>query len=222
MVDLAVAVPQEAGDMTTQLTQTNLDAIEAAVTQCESVSDGELVTVIAEHSDDDGTQDDMLIAALTALCLPALIVALFGGGVALIFSLQVLVFFGVYALLQHMPALRMRLLPESVKQQRVRKHAIEQFFLQGLHNTDGRMGVLIFASLAEQRVEILADVGFDGKVNPVAWQRAINAMVARVKRGELHTGLIEAIVACGDTMAKAAPATGVAENALPNRLIVVK
>ena len=44
--------------------------------------------------------------------------------------------------------------------------AMQQFFAQGLHRTENRTGVLIFAAVAERYAEIVADAGINAKVTP--------------------------------------------------------
>ena len=50
---------------------------------------------------------------------------------------------------------------------------MRQFWAQGLHKTEHRTGVLIFASAAERYAEIVADAGINEKVTPEVWERAI-------------------------------------------------
>ncbi len=208
--------------MAIPLNDTELDQLEAAVQAAEAGSDGELVTVIAEHSDDDdGTYDCLLIAAVAALILPALLVLFSEGSAGSIYAFQMMVFFAVFAILQFRPALRYRLIPQSTLQDRVRRHAIVHFHDNALHRAPNRLGVVIFVSLAERRVEILADCGFDNTVSATTWRNAVNALVSRVQRGELHQGLCETVRACSIAMAQAAPATQVSQNVLPDRLVIV-
>jgi len=44
--------------------------------------------------------------------------------------------------------------------------AMHQFLAQGIHLTERRTGVLIFASVAERYAEIVADNGINAKVQP--------------------------------------------------------
>jgi putative membrane protein len=60
---------------------------------------------------------------------------------------------------------------------------MQQFLAQGIHLTEKRTGVLIFASVAERYAEIIADSGIDAKVNPDAWTGAIAAMVLPSRTG---------------------------------------
>ena len=202
------------------LTPAQRDELEAAIEHAETTTDGELVTAVAYRCGNPFL-DAVLIASLLALCAPALIWWFLNGTATSLYSTQVLTLFVALWTLNRWPALRYRLWPKAIKQERVRRHAIEQFYQLGLHRTAHRRGVLIFVSLEEKRVEILADVGFDEAVSPVAWQRAVNALVARVQRGEVFEGYLDTVRACAEVMATAAPASTTSKKILVNHLIVI-
>ena len=58
----------------------------------------------------------------------------------------------------------------------VRQHARSLFLARQLFRTRERNGVLLLASLFEQKVELIADVGFDGRVFEPEWHGVIAAM----------------------------------------------
>ena len=45
------------------------------------------------------------------------------------------------------------------------RRRMRQFLAHGLHKTENRTGVLIFAAVAERYVEIIADAGINAKVH---------------------------------------------------------
>jgi putative membrane protein len=73
------------------------------------------------------------------------------------------------------------------------RRAKEVFFDRGVARTKTRDGVLIFASLLERRVVVLADEGVRGKVKPEAWQPAIEAFSGAAGDGRVADGLIAAV-----------------------------
>ena len=75
----------------------------------------------------------------------------------------------------------------------VARRAKEVFFDHGVARTKARDGVLIFASLLERRVVVLADEGVRGKVKPDAWRPAVAAMTAAAGEGRIADGLIAAV-----------------------------
>jgi putative membrane protein len=68
-----------------------------------------------------------------------------------------------------------------------------------------RDGVLIFASLLERRVVVLADVGVRGKVKPEDWRPALDAFAAAAADGRTADALIAAV----EKAAQALSAAGV-------------
>jgi putative membrane protein len=63
--------------------------------------------------------------------------------------------------------------------------------------TAGRTGILIFLSLFERRVVILADSGIHAAVPPSAWDEIAGRLAASLKRGERGAALVRAIQECG-------------------------
>ena len=58
----------------------------------------------------------------------------------------------------------------------VRQYAQAMFLERQLFKTHHRNGVLFFASAFERRVEIIADIGFAGRVDEREWRTVIDAM----------------------------------------------
>ncbi len=192
--------------------------ITEAIKQAESRTSGEIVTVIA-GSADAYWFIPLLWAAVLALSVPAAVllvnpwiypVELYGGQLLL---------FAVLALLFRWKPLKMRLVPGAVKQRRAGRLAREQFLAQGLHHTKDRTGVLVFVSVAEHYVEVLADSGINEKVAPDAWTNLVDAFVARVKENRVADGFLEAVAGCGAVLAEHFPRATGDKDELPNHLI---
>jgi len=150
----------------------------------------------------------ILWAALIALSVPGLYYAYLslssGGWVdatqllsisAWLYPLQVLVFLGLGMLFQ-IPAARMWIIPKSVKHQRAARFAREQFFLQNLHQTRDRTGVLVFVSVAEHYVEIIVDSGIADVVDNQIWQQSVTDFIDHVHRGQIAEGFDSTIEHC--------------------------
>jgi putative membrane protein len=73
------------------------------------------------------------------------------------------------------------------------RRAKEVFFDRGIARTKSRDGVLIFASLLERRVVVLADEGVRVQVRAEAWRPAIDAMIAAAGDGRVADGLVAAV-----------------------------
>ena len=89
----------------------------------------------------------------------------------------------------------------------VARRAKEVFFDVGVSRTAARDGVLVFASLLERRVVVLADEGVRSKVKPAAWDEAVAVMVAAAANGRTADGLVAAVEKVAEAL-KAAGLTG--------------
>jgi putative membrane protein len=200
------------------LTEADKAMVSDAIKQAESHTSGELVTVITQASD-DYWYIPTLWAALIALVVPAIII-LYDTWMdaTTLFSIQVAVFMGL-ALLFRIPWLKYAIVPKSIKHLRASRVAREQFFLQGLQNTEGRTGILLFVSVAEHYVEIIADKGINDVVPEGTWDKVVNAFVGQVKAGQYTQGFVAAVENCGTILAEHFPAQIDDINELPNHLI---
>ena len=99
--------------------------------------------------------------------------------------------------------------------------AMQQFFAHGLHRTESRTGVLIFAAVAERYAEIVADAGIDSKVTPQVWAAAIDALIEGIKQGRPADGFVAAIERCGRVLAEHFPPGALKRDELPNRLVEI-
>ena len=75
----------------------------------------------------------------------------------------------------------------------VARRAKEVFYDRGIARTKAHDGVLIYASVLERRVIVLADESVRGKVKPAAWEPAIPALTAAAADGRVADGLIAAV-----------------------------
>ena len=75
----------------------------------------------------------------------------------------------------------------------VQRRAKEVFYDRGVSHTKSRDGVLIFASILEKRVVVLADEGLRDKVKPGAWEPAISAFTSAAADGRVADGLAAAV-----------------------------
>jgi putative membrane protein len=221
------------------MTDADRERVSAAVSAAESRSAGEIVTILAERSDDYGDVALVWSAAVGLLALLALALLpdfylgiyerLTGGWVhewtprrvfavaAFVVSLK---FAGMWLILLWRP-LRLWLTPAAIRHRRVRARAITCFKVGAERRTHGRTGILIYLSLAEHRAEIVADEAIATKVPAEVWGDAMAAMLAELKRDRLADGLIAAVDKVGAVLAQHFPRAEDDHNELPDRLIEV-
>ena len=228
----------------TMLSKADQDRIAQAVAQAEKTTAGEIYCVLAPEVGDDRSTP-LIWAAGAALILPALallagfrpemLTRLFGGwsvghaaahDAAILSALLTYIglqaaIFAATALLVSIPAVRRALIPGPVKKARVRRAALDYFMAKDLHLTRDRTGVLIFAALAEHRVEVIADEGIHAAAPATVWDEVVADLVAGLKRGAVADGFVAAIARTGAVLAAHVPPRTGDTNELPDGLTVL-
>lgn len=133
---------------------------------------------------------------------------------------QAAVFLVVF-LLTCIPTVRRWATPRGIRRDRVRKAALQQMLAHGLHVTEQRTGVLIFASLADHQVEIVADQGIHSRVPADVWADAAAHLARELKAGRPVEGFEGAVTLCGRVLAENFPPRPDNPNETPDRLVVI-
>jgi putative membrane protein len=124
-----------------------------------------------------------------------------GAGVMVTAALFVLLSF----LLELWPV-RMALAPRKVKRVMCSRMARHQFSAHLISRDTGHNGVMLFVSLAEHHLEIIAERDAHAAVPAGTWDRIVTDATAKVS-GNLADGLVDSISVCGAVLSKAFPAT---------------
>src|SRR4030095_11529618 len=153
------------------------DTARAALTDCvkkiESTTDAELVLVIRARSG-SYRQADYLLGALLS----------FIGLLFLLFSpwefhqywvaIDVALLFVIGSVItSRSNSLRRLLTTDKLRSAAVRTGAAAMFYEAGIANTNAEMGVLIYLSVLERRLELIADRGILKGVNALDWNQLL-------------------------------------------------
>ncbi|MDY6924371.1 MAG: TPM domain-containing protein [Pseudomonadota bacterium] len=230
--------------MVIKLTPEAHDRIAGAIAAAETRTSGEIFCVLARRV--SSYQDvSMAWAAAAALVLPLGLIPLgfepgwipgmadswqaahlaardlsAGQALAAYAIVQAVVFLAVY-LITRAPIVTRLVTPRAVRRSRVRDAALQQFLAHGLHVTEARTGVLIFAALSDHQVEIVADAGIHGKVEPSVWGDAAEALSQGLKRDDPAAGFEAAIGLCGAVLAQHFPPRPGNPNEVVDRLVMI-
>lgn len=134
--------------------------------------------------------------------------------------IQALIFLTVF-LLTSIPVVQRWATPRSLRRTRVRRAALQQFLGHGLHVTEARTGVLIFAALAEHQVEVVADEGIHSKVDETVWVNAVAALTKGLRTDDPVSGFEAAVALCGGVLAAHFPPMPVNRNEVPDKLVLI-
>jgi putative membrane protein len=192
-----------------------LAAVEAAVAGAERATSGEIVTALAERSD---SYMDLAgaVGALAAFGAGALLLAFRPELKDWLLPTQICVFLAGAWLARWPPLLRL-LAPDALLVARARRAAALEFQAAGVADTRHRTGILLYVSLAERHVVVLADRGIHERVPDGTWDDVVARVVTGIKQGRAEEGLIEAIRLCGQHLAAQFPRQPGDVDELPNR-----
>ncbi|CAN5807816.1 hypothetical protein BH11PSE6_BH11PSE6_22110 [soil metagenome] len=210
--------------------------VAAAVARAEEGTDGEIVTIVSQRSDQyhDAALHYAFAAALAVIALAAMSPGTFeakfgwfsnGWGRAdprsMLFSVLVaetIIFLIVRYALAWMP-LRMAFTPRATRARRVRRRAIQYFKFGAERRTQARVGILLYLSLDERMAEIVADEAIHKAVPAERWGEAMAALVDEVRVGRAAEGMAAAVGQIGTILSENFPKTEIDRNELPDRLI---
>jgi putative membrane protein len=80
---------------------------------------------------------------------------------------------------------------------RARQRAVEAFVEREVFGTRERSGILVFLSLFERQVVLLADAGIHAKVEQAHWDAIVAGIVNGIRSGQAGSALAAAIAECG-------------------------
>lgn len=114
--------------------------------------------------------------------------------------------------------LRRCLVPASLAENEVLQRALALFHSHRMDRTRDRNAVLIFVSLLEHRVVILADRGIDERAPEGTWRRIRDRLTAGLRAGRAVEALRIAIEEIGNLLAAHFPRDSAQEGDQPNLL----
>jgi putative membrane protein len=191
------------------------EALAQAIREIEANTDAEIVIVVRGRSG-SYRHADYLCGAIVA----------FAGLIFVLFSpfefhtywvpIDVLALFVAGAFVaSRTDALRRALTSKGFRAKAARTGAAAMFYEAGIANTFAENGLLIYLSLLERRLEVIADRGVLKAVPALKWNNAVFEL-RRVGRQPEPDNLIKAVRDVGCVLAEHMPATGENPNELPD------
>ena len=224
------------------LGQSDKERISAAIAQVESKTAGEIFCVLAKDVS-RYREVPLLWAAVAAFIAPPLLVVVGLHRLALAsiftswtdesahameglilralstFELVQAGIFLIVAVLVAMPGVRRAVTPGALKTYRVRQAARRHFVAVGARLSDAEPHILIYASLADRRVELVAHDKIHKAVGEGPWNQSVAAVIEGMQSGKPADGFVKAIEICGAALAQHFPPSGTPANRLPNTIL---
>lgn len=112
------------------------------------------------------------------------------------------------------------LTPVGDQMAQVERRAMLEFYQAGIQGTAEATGILIFISLFERRVVVLADKAIAAKLPQDTWNEMCRSLVANIKQKRAGVGIVEAVKSCGKILSHHFPLNAEDVNELPNQLVI--
>jgi putative membrane protein len=106
---------------------------------------------------------------------------------------------------RHSVFLKRLLASSTAMAEEVREAAITSFFKHQLYCTRDQSGLLIFISLLERKVWVLADRGISSRVDESSWQQAVDLIVNGIRQKRPAPAIAAAVGHVGDLLAQHFP-----------------
>lgn len=103
------------------------------------------------------------------------------------------------------PTLKRPFISAAEMTDEVEESSFAAFYRHGLARTRERTGILLFISIFERKVRIVADEGIHHKVGEESWKRAVEIITGGFRRGSPTDALCEAIDHCAALLAEHFP-----------------
>ncbi|MCG6894386.1 MAG: hypothetical protein LJE65_12315 [Desulfobacteraceae bacterium] len=199
--------------------------IQSAVKEAERWTSGEIVPMVVSASY-TYPMADVIFAAV--LALPVAIGLAYGVGSRFWIGGQNLwLFIGFFALAfalfygaaRRWPALKRSFISRREMDEEVEEAAVTRFFTEGLYRTRDETGVLIFISVFERRVWVLADRGIDAKIEQGQWEEPVRIIVEGIRQRRQADAICEAVAYVGAVLREHFPIAPDDSNELRNLIV---
>jgi putative membrane protein len=99
----------------------------------------------------------------------------------LFLGIIILLFILFHQVVKHISGLKRFFISDKEIDEEVEEAAITSFFREGLYRTKDETGILIFISIFERRVYVLADRGINAKLNEGEWDAIVRMITEGIK-----------------------------------------
>ncbi|MBQ7158435.1 MAG: TPM domain-containing protein [Treponema sp.] len=213
-----------------------LERIARAVQEAEKSTDGEIVVAVAKESSRYSFWELLAAVVCSVLIFAALlpvsdaILSLCSRLFWVVPSWYVPAFYGIstFALISilfyvaNIPAVDRLVVPRFVRNACVTSGAFRLFAESGVYDTVSHSGILVYVSVLERQVRILADSGISKKISQDMWNLIADDLSAGLGEKNYEQAIVSTVQKCGELLSQHFPAQKEAGNELPNGLILLE
>ena len=105
----------------------------------------------------------------------------------------------------YIPSVKRLLTSKAEMQEEVYQRSLEVFYENNVSMTRDRTGIMIFISLLERKVSVLADCGINEVVSKDYWNELVQVLTSDISKGEMIQGVVKSINTCGSKLVESFP-----------------
>ena len=208
------------------LTAAEQQNVSAVVQDMERSTSGEIVPMVVSRSHD---YPMAAVSCCVSMALPlALLLTNLIGARIWIGSQNMWLFLGVlaalygllYPLITRSDRLKYFFLNRKQAAREVEEAALSAFYRQRLHDTKDANGILLYISVMEQMVWILADTNINTKIDQQEWDSIITQITAGIKAGKSAQAVCQAVHSIGQILQRHFPVQKDDKDELHNLIIL--
>ncbi|MCR5725360.1 MAG: TPM domain-containing protein [Treponema sp.] len=219
-----------------RLSDEALVRISEAVAAAEKSTDGEIVVAVAKESSRYSFWE-LLASVLSALVVFAALLPCAGIArswfeskmwtvpdwyLVALYGVTVFGLIAAFFQVANVPFIDRIVVPRFVQEDAVSARAFRLFSESGVHNTAHHSGILIYLSLLEKQVRILADSGISARISADLWALISDDIAADMSCKSYESAILNGIEKCGQLLSQYYPAQKSEGDELPNGLILLE
>lgn len=188
------------------LTEADREEITGAVKKAEQVTSGEIVPMVVSASYHYPMAD--VIGGMVFALPISLILTYFIGGWLWIGTQNMWLFLGILTVLfivsqqivKNVLWVKRLFISKREIEEEVEEAAVTSFFGEGLYRTRDETGILIFISVFEHKVWVLADRGINEKVSKGQWDEIVSLIIDGIKQKNQTEAICQAVKKVGELL----------------------
>ncbi len=115
-----------------------------------------------------------------------------------------------------------KIIPKKVKIDSCESVAFKQFEKLGINKTANHKAILIFVSIKERYIRVIADKNIDKKIGKEFWKELVQEFAKEVKVSSVDSAMINIVNKCGKVLIDNFPTTTqIQENEIPNDVVEI-
>ncbi|MBN1906659.1 MAG: TPM domain-containing protein [Deltaproteobacteria bacterium] len=207
------------------LNEQDREKIDNAVKEAERDTSGEIIPMVVSGSY-HYPMSNVLGGIVFAFPLSLVLTYFLGGwlwighyNLWLFLGIIILLFILFYQMVKHTPNLKRFFISDKEIDEEIEEAAITAFFREGLYRTRDETGVLIFISVFEHRVQVLADRGINAKVKEGEWDAIVKMITEGIKNKNQAEAICKAIGEAGRILKEYFPRRADDKDELKNLIV---